>query len=276
MRKLIYTVLINGKDDLKDPLEITPGCDYVAFTDDPGLTSSVWNVQVVHGERAPDLRKLSRLLKIIPENEYDQTLYLDASFLITRDLTNLLKNKTEGIWAVPHPQRGCAYREGTVVVEKKLDSHQIVDEQLTKYADEGFPSWFGLWRCGILIRDSRNVKLNDTWWKEVRDYSWRDQISFPYACWKTGIRPSPIVPEVVNYYFKQSLHKAHPTADWKHVGNDVTNLDEIRNRHPEAHLVIHGDNLYFPKWVNNYVTLRFGTKPFIDAVKQLGGTIVNG
>lgn len=271
MQTCIYTCLFGDTDFLKDPEVVTPGCDYVCFTNNPNLKSDVWKIQLCDGHIGN--KRLSRWFKILPPEGYDQTLYVDATFRILRDLTPLLKSKTEGVYLFKHPQRNCAYKEAEVVKDKKLDDERLINAQVANYQTEGFPENYGLWRCGILIRDSRNAKLNETWLQEVESYSWRDQISFPYACWKTGTTPKPILASLTDHYFEQSLHKTHLTDDWKHFGTGVPNWD-ITLKHQLAHLIVTEDNLYFPAWLNNYVGMSFGRERFIELVRQLNGDIV--
>jgi len=41
----------------------------------------------------------------------------------------------------------------------------------------------------IIRRNTPNTKrFNETWWNEVKENSRRDQLSFTYTSWKTGIK----------------------------------------------------------------------------------------
>jgi hypothetical protein len=273
MNSCVFTCNFGDKDDLKEPEAITPGVDFICFTNNPDLKSTRWKIEFID---RPENIKLSRFFKIIPPSGYDQTLYLDSSFKIKRDLTKLLSTKTEGIWLFKHPQRNCAYDEAKVVIDKKLDNLCTVSNQIKKYGQEGFPRETGLWRCGIVIRDSRNAKiqeLNRLWMEEIKHGSWRDQISFPYVCWKTNVRPRPIMGTLSDYYFEQSLHKPYFTKDWKCVGKGSYNADLIE-KHPLVHLIVTESVLYFPKWLNNYISLKFGRDRFIELTKALNGVVV--
>ena len=66
---------------------------------------------------------------------------------------------------------------------------------MKRYVKEGFPRFFGLTENGILVREHNNedcIRIMDTWWDEVLNYSRRDQLSFMYAIWKNGFIPQDI------------------------------------------------------------------------------------
>lgn len=276
MKKTIYTVLTGQTDNLKEPTKITPGWRYICYTDDPNLKSDLWEIVLVDSVES---KKTSRYYKTHPP-EADLTVYVDATFVIKGDLNRFALSKTDGIWLNSHPQRQCAFEEARIVKDKNLDDHSVIDSQIERYRSEGFPEQWGLWRCGIMVRDSRNPlvqKLNETWWNEIEQGSWRDQISFPYACWKSGITPNSILHGITNIYFKQSLHKAHPTDQWLYENSEpVEKENPLIKRYDTAHLIITKDNLLFPKWLRNYINPKVGRERFIELVQILGGTIVRG
>ena len=46
----------------------------------------------------------------------------------------------------------------------------------------------------------------EKWWDEIKNYSYRDQLSFNYAMWKTGIKNKYISKSFIQYYFSQTSH----------------------------------------------------------------------
>jgi hypothetical protein len=274
MKKICYTVIFGSTDNLKEPKVISPGWEYICYTDDPSLKSEAWDVKVVESENP---RKTSRYYKTHPP-QADLTLFIDATFQIKRQLDPFALSKTEGIWLNSHPQRQCIYEEAQIVIEKGLDSEHTVNQQVTKYREDGYPEQNGLYRCGILVRngsDKQVQKLNETWWEEIENGTWRDQVSFPYACKKVGITPNTILHGITNIYFKQSLHQPHPTDTWKYIGEgnyDIT----LTEKYQGAHLIILKNGLLFPQWINNYISLKDGKDRFIELIKILGGVVVYG
>lgn len=310
MRKVVYTCLFGEGDDLKEPLKYDPSWDYVVFTDNPNLTSEHWQVRYV--PREIDSRKQSRYYKINYHLFFDHEIvvYIDATFQIKYKLDAFAVSKRSGIWLNKHPQRDSLYEEAQIVIEKGLDSPSTITAQLTKYESEAIPHKSGLWRCGIMVRSGRNEKVKelcDIWWKEVEEFSWRDQISFPYACIKAGIKPSSIMRGITNNFFQQHLHKpnfSHNTdieiIEWGEEYNG-TEINKKINEVPknkwvllskksseapqpittEAHLIeLSEHNLLFPRWLHNYIRfqqnyeqeLRYDDQ-FKKLIKQLNGTI---
>lgn len=83
-----------------------------------------------------------------------------------------------------HWMRDDVWKEGNAVVTSGLDNATVVNNQLHRYQREGLGA--GLWACGVMVRRSspRLADMMQTWWREVEQGSWRDQLSFPYAMWK--------------------------------------------------------------------------------------------
>lgn len=277
MKKICYTAILGGTDDLKDPVKAQYDWDYVCYTDDPNLKSDVWNIEVVKGG---DPKKLSRYIKIKNHfPEYDLSLYLDATFEIKRQpLDKFALSKTEGIWLNSHPQRQCTYEEAEIVKSKNLDKPEVIDKQIEKYRAEGLPEQWGLWRCGIMVRNPKDEKITemcDLWWDEVERGSWRDQVSFPYACYKTGVTPNSILHGITTIYFKQHLHLSHPTDDWTFVGDGQYDA-ELTKRYDTAHLILLKNGILFPTWLKNYINPKVGRERFAELVKILNGVTVYG
>jgi hypothetical protein len=272
MKKIIYTAILGQVDHLKEPRVTSPGWEYICYTDDPNLKSDVWEIILVESQNP---RKASRYYKTHPP-EADLTIWIDATFQIKRQLDPFALSKTEGIWLNSHPQRQCPYEEAEIIKEKNLDDHEVINKQITRYRTEGLPQQWGLYRCGILVRNGKDLlikKLNELWWEEIEKGSWRDQASFSYACWKLGITPNPILHGITNIYFKQSLHKANPTKDWTYIGEGNYN-PELTLKYDTAHLILLKDGFLIPSWLKNYINPKVGRDRFLELVQILDGVVV--
>ena len=75
---VIYTVIIDGYDTLKEPEFLDENCDYVCFTNDKKLTSEIWQIRLIE-ETHLDNTRLQRMYKILPHrflSEYEYSIYI--------------------------------------------------------------------------------------------------------------------------------------------------------------------------------------------------------
>jgi hypothetical protein len=89
-----------------------------------------------------------------------------------------------------HPFRDCSYAEGRVCAGFQSNSAEIINAQLDRYREEGFPEHFGLVASTFFVRDNKSAKVKkffDLWYKETMTGSHRNQISVGYVWWKTAM-----------------------------------------------------------------------------------------
>lgn len=193
-KKVVYTCISGNYDTLEDPKIMNSDYDYICFTDQ-SFNSNVWQIKPIP-EKLKDLSavKRQRYIKVNAHEflpEYDFSIWVDANITIKADLNNYVnKNCSEKdvvMFVGQHPQRNCIYDEGLECVRQKKETKQIVDKQLKRYKQEGFPKNYGLPQTCILFRyhnDESCKRLMKTWWEEIKNESHRDQLSFNYALWK--------------------------------------------------------------------------------------------
>ncbi len=66
---------------------------------------------------------------------------------------------------------------------------------------EGLPRRFGMYEANIILRrhDSEKVRRQcEMWWNMLNTYSRRDQLSYPYTLWESGIAFDYLLPENEN------------------------------------------------------------------------------
>lgn|ERR1719433_64622 len=64
---------------------------------------------------------------------------------------------------------------------------QDMQDALAHMEEMGFKDDAGLFHCDQFILDARSPVVRNllhTWWHEVQDYTFRDQISFPFVLWR--------------------------------------------------------------------------------------------
>ena len=192
---VIYTAISGDYDLLIDPIYVNPDYDYVCFTDNPNITSDVWDIRLMEDLELDNTRK-SRLYKILPHkylSDYKYSIWVDSGFILVGDLgeyVNQYRN-TSNILAVSHSERDSVYQEMEAVIKAKKDNLPIIKKQIKRYHKEGFPDNIGLIESGLLFREHNNPKvinLMNDWYNEVINYSKRDQLSFSYVCWKNNFK----------------------------------------------------------------------------------------
>lgn len=219
MRKVIYTVITDNCDKLREPCALSDGWDYVCFTDDPYLKSNTWKIKLLSNPIEP--KKLSRIVKILPHkylSEYDLSLYLDSYILINRDVNEFvndqLERHEETIIIKSHPRRTNIFDEVSQIIIQGKDDPLTVVNQAMSYKRVGFDSEL-LFENGIMIRrhnETSCINVMNVWWNQIEKHSYRDQISLPYVLWKTGYKIGVFEQKDIVKYFsilsKQSQAKS--------------------------------------------------------------------
>ena len=133
-----------------------------------------------------------RFVKIcIPDeifNNYEYSVYVDCKrpFLVDFDYLLSCLELESDIVVRRHQRRDCVYTEGVFCIKKFRELKTNILRQLDSYGIENYPYNNGLYRTGLLFRrHTKEMKeFSKLWWKQLKKYSNRDQISFPYVAWK--------------------------------------------------------------------------------------------
>lgn len=184
MKTIVYTVNINAYDNLH-PVK-KDSVDYLYFTE--GFSPSGWKRI---NFTAKD-RKGSRYYKInshlLPP--HDISIYIDACLKLKRPISEIIKYLKNDIAICEHPRSNCVYHHAKMCIKLGLDDPLVIKNQMKRYAKLGLPRFLGLTEnCLIVRRNNDKIKeLNEVWWKEYQKYSQRDQLSLPYALFKTNTK----------------------------------------------------------------------------------------
>lgn len=184
MRPIVYTSIYGNYDNLKSQPDI--GADYICFTDNPDLKSETWDVRYepIYEHLHPRLRAKFHKL-ICPFDTL--SLYIDGSIEIVdpnilEELGAFMKN---GFAMYQHPSgRDCIKSEvrESLLLEKYKDLP--IKEQVDYYFSQGMPERFGLWACGLIMRDGKHSDFGSKWMLENTLWTYQDQLSLPYVVWK--------------------------------------------------------------------------------------------
>jgi hypothetical protein len=213
---VVYTALFGKYDDLLKPSP-SSHCDYICFTDDPLLKSTIWKVKVIQPHLSGKM--MNRLYKIKPHvylPNYKASIYIDSNIKILKDPIDLFNKylKSSNFLAIKHIERNCIYAEALSCIASRTTKLSSTLKQMLSYAREGYPANNSLSENRILIR-AHNKKevanIMDLWWEQLNTWTHRDQLSLCYVAWKLKYKISFISenPRFDNNYFKWHPHKGN-------------------------------------------------------------------
>lgn len=194
----VYTCIVGEYDDLKEPLSISPKCDYFVISDKKPTHKTVFQYMDIKNyvpDYIKDNTRKNRYCKINAHKifpEYRYSVYFDGNIQLSDSIDELVESFPETrIIAFCGNFWSSIYREMMSVIQNKRDEKDLIIKQAKKYWLEGMPENFGTVMCGIMIREQNNPKcraIMEEWWEQIDKYSKRDQISLPYVLWKNGYK----------------------------------------------------------------------------------------
>lgn len=167
------------------------GVEYKLFTNKPEVTdNTIWEPIQTYAEN-PRLKAREikiNIDKFLPDSKY--WLWIDSNMKINTDPKHLIKKYLESfdICLMPHPERTHWFEEASFLLNRDQSLKDPLQKAVDKYSKEGFPS-IALYETGVLLRRNTKqiIKFNNIWMNEINSTCIRDQISFPYAAWKSGL-----------------------------------------------------------------------------------------
>ena len=202
-RRVVYTSIFGGYDTLIEPKNISPNIDYICFTD-ANVKSDVWQIIKVPAIYT-DPTRCARKYKLLPHrflNQYDCSLWVDGNITVHGDVNKFIDTYLPftNIAVYDHMQcfdkRNCIYQEAQTIFyfgQKNgnyKDDPNIIQQQMERYTKDSYPQNNGLVSSGVILRNHNStdvIKSMEYWWSEVKYGSKRDQLSFNYSAWKTGL-----------------------------------------------------------------------------------------
>ena len=214
---LVYSAIFGGKDRLFNNQFKIPEADYVMFSDNPEIKSDIWKIKIINNNRFRPHR-LSRYYKLLPHRhfpEYKYSLWIDGNRTLLKDMYRFMKEYMEPFnkMALPIPSLSCwkkdAYDEAAHCIKIGKDMADTINRQTDYYRKEGLPQGSGLWGCQFMLREHNDPDckvLHELWWEHLKTFSKRDQISFPYCVWVTGMIPAGIPAKKFKGYVRTCKH----------------------------------------------------------------------
>ncbi len=199
MRKALYTFIFGGYDRLKEPQVITPGWDYICFTDGPTLPmrSKVWSIRRPALPEHSDKKKWAiahMILHDIVLPDHDLTISIGGQIQVNCNLDEFVAQRFREdtpLMLIRHPERACVYDEAEACKALGKEDPSVINTYMRRHRERGMPPSTGLFATGVIgrRRGARLKNMCETWHREMQTYSRRDQLSLPYALWQ---HPLPI------------------------------------------------------------------------------------
>lgn len=188
----IYTCITGDYDELVDPLYCDNNIDYICFTNNKNIRSRKWHVQYIENENIENVY-LARYVKMFPDiylKKYETSIWVDAKYTIRNDLRKYVEQygKDKPMLCFPHPERDNIYDEGKACIRYGRGKAEEIEIQMKHYKEMGYLG-DRLFDSGCIVRnhhDENVKKLMKSWWYELQEFSYRDQISLPYVLWKNN------------------------------------------------------------------------------------------
>lgn len=198
-RRVIYTCLFGYSEPFGDYPVIRDGrTDYICFTDDPELKSKRWQIRLLDSSKIGPVRT-AKQIKILAHRflpNYRESLYVDNRVKLKAPPSFIFQSLQQGssdMMCFRHPERNCIYAEALEIIKVRYDDPDVVHKQMAAYRDDGYPEDSGLILGTVLLRrhnTQESINLMEAWFSEVMKHSYRDQMSFNYAAYKQGFKPS--------------------------------------------------------------------------------------
>lgn len=139
----------------------------------------------------------AKIFKALPHQFVDAPLriWMDGNIFPRKEAPVLVEELLQGndIAVFRHPWRDCLYDEhGHAKARLSPVYFPFIDGQVERYSREGMPRKFGLAECGVILSraSDRTREFFERWWAEICRWTSRDQMSFPYVCWRMRDRVS--------------------------------------------------------------------------------------
>lgn len=251
MKICIYTIISNDYDTVK-PITL-PNIPHYLFTDNPNIHAPGY--EIIPIDTSEDCR-LQRRIKILTPavlEHYDVTIYIDASMTLRATVLQLLRTYRGG-FIIGNHKRNCVYAEGLAVKQLKKAPEDIVNKQISEYYEHNYPTGAGMYSSGFMIRDKSTKAMCELWYSKLEEHSHRDQLSLPWALWKTGLKPNAVRYEQfvsMTPHKKKELPKIVNIQPWRTDKNlGLANNEEISKCNDDDWIVLtDGDSCWvLPDW----------------------------
>lgn len=194
---LVVTSITQGKDKLLDPPEKFDNCDYFAFVDKKIDDVKIWEQKDLYSYSSIDPlfnrrnAKPYKLLSTLLFPNYEYIIWCDGNHQLNVNPQTIIDEYGDAqMYIFKHPDRTCLYDEIKACLQWRLDVPNNLESQFNYYISLGFPPNYGLYELStFMMKNTHKVKeFQLMWFEQITKFSSRDQVSFPFCVWNTGIK----------------------------------------------------------------------------------------
>ncbi len=237
----VYTCITGDYDNLKEIPKIEKGIDYYCFTNNKKIKSNTWNVIYIEDEKLSNVQ-LARKIKILGHeliNDYDILLWMDGAVTFKKnikDFINTYLDKKDVFVAFKHGERDNIKDEAYACYRFDKESKENINKILKFYKEENYPFNNGLIESTVYIKRPKEKIVQETmklWFSMILKYSTRDQLSFNYCIYKTGLKVKWINEKVFsNKWFNWDNHNVNSNYEnYSIYFGDIASYDMNRDKH---------------------------------------------
>jgi hypothetical protein len=193
MKKIAVYTCITGDYESKLDQQNYEGADFYFYTDKELTEQEHW-IERSATTLFTDPRRNARYHKLLSHEmfpEYDFTIWLDGSVVLKTPAQTLIDELGDAdILTSFHPIRKTVREEAEECKRLHLDIPGKIETHVQKMLDDWFLDDFGLAETKVVVRRNNDEvkKFNKIWFYSLVTGSLRDQLTFPYVVWKTGIK----------------------------------------------------------------------------------------
>lgn len=220
MKKIcVYTCITGEYDNLKEIKHKEKNIDYYCFTNNKNIKSNTWKVEYIEDKELSNIL-LARKTKILGtdyiNNNYDILLWMDAAVEFKKpinDFINEYLDEEDSFVCFKHGFRNKISDEMNACLRFRKENIENIEKLKKFYQKEKYPDDNGLIESTVYIKRPKDEKVIETmklWFDMVKNYTKRDQLSFNYCIYKTGLKVKWINEKVFdNNWFKWYEHSSN-------------------------------------------------------------------
>ena len=189
---VVYTAHAGERDFIRPAKRIDGRITYAVFTDDTatGDYDEILNLRDFSDDPTYMKRRTAKAPKVLSHLYFpraEMTVWCDSNrycCATAQQLEDAVGDAEIGLFR--HESTTCAYHEAKDCYGRH-DYQERLEAQTAHYRLSKFPKNYGLYNGYFIIR--RNTPAVQAfelaWWEQICRFSSRDQISMPYALWRT-------------------------------------------------------------------------------------------